>query len=352
MFSFIRFAGITVTFVLLLACSAPAQQRATPPAAGGESAARIGTRTVTMKEVEDRWRERNPAELVQAMQAIYEGRRQALDAIIADMLIEQAAKAASVTPERYSEDQVKARVKPVTDAEVQAFFQQTQTQMQGRGAAEMAPVVRTYLEDQQRQSARDALVAELRKAGPAVSVLFDAPRQVVAVASDDAVLGAPTALVTIIEFSDFQCPFCERVEPTLKRIRETYGDKVRLVWKDFPLTRIHAEALKAAEAGNCAREQGKFWEFHDRLFANQQSLQPAALKAHAVAVGLDAVAFNACFDAAKYSQRVQDQMSLGTRLGINSTPAAFINGRLVTGAVPYEAYAAVIDEELQRAARR
>ena len=352
MFSSMRFVGVTVAFVLLLACSAPAQQRAVPPATGGDAAARVGTRTVTMKEVEDRWRERNPTELVQAMQAIYEGRRQALDAIIADMLIEQAAKAASQTPERYSEDQLKARVKPVTDAEIQAFFTQNQAQMQGRGAVEMAPVIRTYLEDQQRQSARDALIADLRKSGPAVSVLFDAPRQTVPIASDDAVRGAANAPVTIVEFSDFQCPFCERVEPTLKRIRETYGDKVRLVWKDFPLTRIHPEALKAAEAGNCAREQGKFWEFHDRLFANQQSLQPAALKAHAVAVGLDPVAFNTCFDAAKHGQRVQDQMSLGTRLGVNSTPTSFINGRLVTGAVPYEAYAAVIDEELQRAARK
>ena len=95
MFSSMRYVGVTVAFVLLLACSAPAQQRAVPPATGGDAAARIGTRTVTMKEVEDRWRERNPTELVQAMQAIYEGRRQALDAIVADMLIEQAAKAAS-----------------------------------------------------------------------------------------------------------------------------------------------------------------------------------------------------------------------------------------------------------------
>ena len=142
-----------------------------------------------------------------------------------------------------------------------------------------------------------------------------------AVAADDAALGAANAPVTIVEFSDFQCPFCQRVVPTLKQLRETYGDKVRIVWKDFPLTAIHPEAFKAAEAGNCAREQGKFWEYHDRLFANQQALQPDALKKHAVAAGLDAAKFNACLDTAKYSDRVQEQMGVGTRLGVNSTPA-------------------------------
>ena len=124
------------------------------------------------------------------------------------------------------------------------------------------------------------------------------------------------------------------------------------MWKDFPLTAIHPEAYKAAEAGNCAREQGKFWEYHDRLFANQQTLQPEALKSHAVAAGLDAAKFNACLDAAKYSDRVQEHVSVGARLGINSTPAVFINGRQVTGAQPYEVFAGIIDEELERAARR
>ena len=140
--------------------------------------------------------------------------------------------------------------------------------------------------------------------------------------------------------------------PTLKELKAKYGDKVRVVWKDFPLTQIHPEAFKAAEAGNCAREQGKFWEFHDRLFANQQALQPEALKQHATAVGLDAAKFNACLDSAKYSDRVQQHIGAGTRLGVNSTPAVFINGRLVAGAQPYDVFARIIDEELQAAPRK
>jgi protein-disulfide isomerase len=346
-----RHLGITIALLLLLACSAPAQQPASTPA-GTDPAARIGARTVTMKEIEERWRESDPAALAQATQALYDGRRAALDAIVADMLIEQAAKAAGVTAEQYTEQQLSKRIKPVTDADVLAFFQQNQNQMQGRGVNVMAPAIRRFLEDQQRESARQALIAELRKAGPAISVLFDAPRQTVAVATDDAALGPAAAPVTIVEFSDFQCPFCARVMPTLKRVKETYGDRVRIVWKDFPLTQIHPEAFKAAEAGNCAREQGKFWEFHDRLFGNQQALMPDALKTHAAAVGLDAAKFDACLDTAKYSSRVQDQIGIGARLGINSTPAVFINGRQVTGAQPYEVFAGIIDEELARSARR
>jgi protein-disulfide isomerase len=353
-----RHLGPTAALVLLLACSAPAQQQTAPPPAAspasGETgiAATVGDRTITMQEVEERWRQNNPAEHAQATQMLYDGRRAALDGIIADMLLERAAKAAGQSVEAFTSAETARRVKPVTDAEVVAFFQGNQSQMQGRGLAAMSPLIRRFLEDQQQGAARQALIAELRKAGPAVSVAFDAPRQTVEVAADDAVLGAANAPVTLVEFSDFQCPFCLRAVPTLKRIKEVYGDKVRLVWKDYPLTNIHPEAFKAAEAGNCAREQGKFWEYHDRLFDNQQALYPDSLKQYAVAVGLDAAKFNQCLDSSKYSGRVQAHVDLGSQLGVNSTPSVFINGRQVTGAQPFETFAAVIDEELERAARR
>jgi protein-disulfide isomerase len=347
-----RHIAITAALLLGLACSAPAQQPSASQPAGGDAAARIGNRTVTMKEIEDRWRENNPMEHAQAIQALYDGRRAALDAIVAEMLIEQAAKAQGVTSEQYTDTEVTKRVKPVTEADVVAFFQQNQNQMQGRNLQAMGPAIRRFLEDQQRATAQQSLVADLRKKGPPISVMFDPPRSEVTVAADDAALGAANAPVTVVEFSDFQCPFCQRVSPTLKQLKEAYGDKIRVVWKDFPLTAIHPEAFKAAEAGNCAREQGKFWEYHDRLFANQQTLQPEALKTHAAATGLDAAKFNACLDTAKYSQRVQEHVGVGARLGINSTPAVFINGRQVTGAQPYEVFAGIIDEELERTARK
>jgi len=342
----------TSAIMLALACSAPAQQRATAPSsAGTDVAARVGDRTITVNEVDERWQKTQPASRAQARQQLYEGRREALDAMVAEMLIGEAAKAKGLPAEKFTEAEITRRLRPVTEGEVTAFYQENQAQMQGSSLAAMAPAIRRYLEEQQRSAAYRALVDELRKAGPRVELVLDPPRYEVAVAPDDPSLGATNAPVTIVEFSDFQCPFCLRVAPTLKKLREAYGDRVRIVWKDFPLTSIHPQAFKAAEAGQCAREQGKFWEYHDRLFANQQALQPEFLKNYASELGLDAAKFNACLDTAKYAERVQEQMGVGNALGVGSTPSLFINGRLVAGAHPYETFAAIIDEELQRANR-
>jgi protein-disulfide isomerase len=156
--------------------------------------------------------------------------------------------------------------------------------------------------------------------------------------------------VTLVEFSDFQCPFCQRVEPTLKRLRETYGDKLRIVWKDFPLTQIHPQAFKAGEAGHCAGEQGKYWEYHDRLFENQQSLQPADLKKHAADQGW-MPRVRVVPRLVQYGERVRG-VSAGTLLGVNSTPTIFVSGRRLSGAQPYDVFVAIIDEELARTANR
>ena len=327
--------------VSLLACSAaPAQQP--------ENAARVGNRTITTKELDDRWRADDPASQADATQKLYDGRRAALDAIIADMLLTEAAKKKNMTAEAYELEEVGKRVKPVTDAEVVAFYQANINQMQGRPLEVMAPAINRYLTEQQRAQARQALVTELRKGGPEVRVLIDAPRRDVAIENTDPSLGRSSAPVTLIEFSDFQCPFCQRVAPTLKKLRETYGDKVRIIWKDFPLTQIHPQAFKAGEAAHCAGDQGKYWEYHDRLFANQQQLQPDELKKHAADLGLDATAFNACLDSSKYGERVRDGVAQGQRLGVNSTPTIYINGRVLSGAQPYETFVSVIDEELSR----
>ena len=338
----------TCAILLALACSAPAQQ--TPAGqSGSDVAARIGDRAITLKEVDDRWRQLDAAAQSQAVQQLYDGRKGALDAIVAEMLIEQAAKAKGTDPKVFADAEVARRITPVTEGQLVSFFQENQAQMQGRDLAAMSPAIRRYLEDERRSTAYQALVAELRKAGPPVRLVLDAPRYTVEIAADDPALGAAAAPVTLVEFSDFQCPFCQRIEPTLKRLREVYGDRVRIVWKDFPLTSIHPQAFKAAEAGQCAREQGKFWEYHDRLFANQQALEAEFLKKYAADTGLDAAKFAACLDSAKYAERVQGQMTVGMALGVSSTPSVFVNGRLLSGAQPYEVFTAVIEDELERA---
>ena len=333
----------SLTVILsVFACSAAPAQQATDPAA------RIGNRTVTTKELDDRWRAEDPATQAEATQKLYDGRRAALDAIIAETLLTEAAKKKGMSAAAYELEETGKRVKPVTDAEVTTFYQANINQMQGRSLEVMGPAISRFLTEQQRTVARNALIAELRKAGPEVRVLIDAPRREVGVESTDPTLGRASAPVTLIEFSDFQCPFCQRVEPTLKRLRETYGDKLRIVWKDFPLTQIHPQAFKAGEAAHCAGDQSKFWEYHDRLFANQQLLQVDDLKKHASELGLDAAAFGSCLDTSKYGERVRNGVAEGTRLGVNSTPTIYINGRMLSGAQPYETFVSVIDEELSR----
>jgi protein-disulfide isomerase len=282
---------------------------------------------------------------------LYDGRRTALDDIIAEMLLAQAAKSKNMTADAYEEAEIGKRLKPISDLEVGSFYQANISQMQGRPLEAMAPLIRNYLQEQQRGTARRDLIAELRKAGPAVRVMFEAPRANVTVQPTDPAVGAASAPVTIVEFSDFQCPFCQRAAPTLKQVRDKYGDKVRVVWKDFPLTQIHPQAFKAAEAGRCAAAQGKFWEFHDRMFGNQQALQPEALKQYAADMGLDAAKFGQCLDSSQFAEAVRDGVAAGQKLGVNSTPTLYINGRALQGAQPLEAFSAIIDEELARAGK-
>jgi protein-disulfide isomerase len=338
-------ALLLTTAVSLFACSsAPAQQ-----AGGGDTAARVGDRVITVKEIDDRWKTLDPAGHADAAQKAYDGKRSALDAIVAEALIAEAAKSKNMTAEAFEQAELKARTKPVGEADVVTFYQSNINQMQGRPLEAMAPAIRRYLQDQQNETARASLIADLRKNGPEVRVLFEPPRHEVELSADDPSLGSASAPVTLVEFSDFQCPFCQRVAPTLKQVKEKYGDKVRVVWKDFPLTQIHPQAFKAGEAAHCAADQGKFWEYHDRLFANQQALQPNDLKKHATDIGLDAAAFNSCLDSSKYGERVRDGVAEGSRLGVNSTPTIYINGRLLSGAQPFETFVSVIDEELSKA---
>lgn len=169
----------------------------------------------------------------------------------------------------------------------------------------------------------------------------------VTVNPEDPIRGNPEAKVTIVEFSDFQCPYCGKVEPTLKKILETYKDQVKLIYKNYPLP-FHENADPAALAALCAKEQGKFWEYHDLLFENQESLKVTDLKKYAVDLGLKTEDFDSCFDSKKYKNQVQADFAEGNRVGVRGTPAFFINGRLLSGAQPFENFKAIIDEELSR----
>jgi len=166
-------------------------------------------------------------------------------------------------------------------------------------------------------------------------------------AADDPSWGPADAPVTIEEFGDFQCPYCARfATQTLPKIKETYAGKVRFVFRDFPLTAIHQFAQKATEAAQCAHEQGRFWEYHDLLFTNQQALTAEDLKRYAQQVGMDAGKFSDCLDSGKNAREVMLDLQDGKRAGVSGTPAFLINGLLMSGAQPFEQFQAAIEQAL------
>jgi protein-disulfide isomerase len=168
---------------------------------------------------------------------------------------------------------------------------------------------------------------------------------VLALRSDDPVRGNQQAAVTIVEFSDFECPFCGRVEPTLAQVQQAYGSKVRLVWKHQPLS-IHANALPAALAAEAAREQGKFWEMHDMIFSNQTALSDVAYERWATELGLDLTQFRASILSRRNLTRIQEDSVEGSKLGAGGTPTFFVNGEKLVGAQPFEQFKTVIDRQL------
>jgi protein-disulfide isomerase len=232
----------------------------------------------------------------------------------------------------------------VTDADVDAFYEQNKAQIP-RPKEQVAAQIKSYLEQQNQQKARGDYFKTL-EAKYKVDYKLEPIR--VDVAATGPAKGPANAPVTIVEFSDFQCPFCSRLTPTLKQVEEKYGDKVRVVFRQYPLP-FHQNAQKAAEASLCALDQGKFWELHDAMFSNQQELGVDQLKAKAASLGLNADKFNKCLDSGEKAAAIQADVKAGSAAGVNGTPAMFINGRFINGAVPIDQITTVIDDELRRA---
>lgn len=212
---------------------------------------------------------------------------------------------------------------------------------------QILPKIETFL---RQQKSRQAFVEYLQK----LTEQYDAQYNLEPLRFEVGSQGYPTignsdAPITIVEFSDFQCPYCAQVGPALKRITEDYSGKVRLVFRQFPLTNIHQQAEIAAQAALCAADQGKFWEMHDAMFADQKSLSAEQLKEKAASLGLDADSFNTCVDSKRHLKEIESDVRAGVEVGVTGTPAFFINGRPLGGAQSYENIAAVIDEELESA---
>jgi protein-disulfide isomerase len=275
-------------------------------------------------------------------QAAYRDRQ--LSKLMDEHVLALEAKAKHTTPEAL----LAAQKGPViSDAEVRAFYDQRRAEI-NQPFESAAPKIRELLEKSSSEDIRRRYLDSLRTEYHAVTLL-EPLRE--AVAANGPVRGPPDAPVTIVEFSDFQCPFCGRLEPVLVRVLAKYPTEVRLVYRNYPLPELHPQAEKAAEASLCARDQGKFWEMHDQMFADQQSLGVDDLKDKARRLGLDAGKFAQCLDSGQMRSAVEVDVKDGDALGIQGTPASFIDGRFVSGAAEESELAAIIDDELRRANR-
>ena len=307
--------------------------------------ARVGDIVVTIGELDDAWHRNDAGSRMQLLQELYDTRRRALDIVIGEHLIEREARAQGMTREELLSAELPSRTRPVTDAEIDRIYELNKNAFGDRTLEQIRPEIRSAIEQQRPNQAMHEFMRELRDQAEDVSVTLDPPRQEIEVLPDDPARGPEDAPIVMVEFSDFQCPYCQRATVALDLLMERYDGQIRFVYKDYPLP-SHTEAFKAAEAGNCAHEQGMFWEFHDKLFAAQDSLDMESLQLYAAELGLDHDQFAACLNDDRYADRVEQDLKIGRQYGVSSTPTVFINGRTVTGAVPVEMLETIIEEEL------
>jgi protein-disulfide isomerase len=274
---------------------------------------------------------------------IYAIKQEGLRRLIEKKLIDAEAKSKGMTADALLAKEVAGKVATVTDDDAKKFYVENKDRIQGN-FDQLKDRIKQFLQQRNQRQARDTFVSSLRKQAK-VAILLEAPRVEIPV-ENSPVRGNASAPITIVEFSDFQCPFCRRSQASVGAIKTKYPTQIRWVFKDFPLS-FHQRAMPAAMAARCAGDQGKYWEYHDKLF-NGSGLEDADLKRYAKEVGLDESKFDNCVAAQRFREGINADMKLGQSVGVSGTPAFFINGRMLSGAQPPEAFQEIIDEELSR----
>jgi protein-disulfide isomerase len=302
--------------------------------------ARVGGGSITLADVD----EKVGAGLLPLRQQEYEMRRRALDGIIAERLIAKEAAARGISPQELLRQEVDSKVTAPTKDDVDAVFWQLRPRLGGRSREEMGPQLEKMIREQRTGDLHDALVARLKAAG-GIKIQLEAPRVRFEVPDSAPHRGPAGAPVTIVQFSDYQCPYCQRAEATVERLLEAYGAKLRYVHREFPLAE---QRVRNFRASRCAGEQGKYWEYHQGLLGHPGDFSDKDFKQRAAALSLDADRFAECLASDRFDSEIQAAHDQGLALGVDSTPTFFINGRLLKGARPFEQFREIVDEELER----
>jgi protein-disulfide isomerase len=323
--------------------SASAQTHSSGANTSAEVVATVDGQSITATDLD----ETTAGSVAKLEEQIYQLKRDRLEELIADRLLASEAKRRGITVDALVAQEITSKVAPVTDNDVEKFVAENRERIQG-DPVRLTPRIKAYLGDQRVTSRREAFIGGLR-AKANVDVLLKAPAaKRFAVKTD----GFPTrgnaaAPVTIVEFSDFHCPFCRAAQPTLSALLAKYPDKVRVVYRHFPLDSLHPEARQAAEASWCAEQQNKFWQYHDRLYANGPDGSAQTLERIATEAGLDTASFKTCVAGTDAKAAVQRDVDEGVRFGVDGTPGFFVNGRMLSGNQPMQTFVTMIDDELK-----
>ncbi len=327
---------VLATAGLLFACGAPSF--------ADEVVAKVGSKSITRAQLEKHVK----AKLIQLDQQRFQILQEGLEELIANELYEQEAKARGLSLEALVKQELEGKVAVPSEEELQKLYDDNKEDLEGQTLEQLRPQLTEYLRQQKLSERHQAFLNELKKKYK-TSVSLRPP--VVAVSDGGRPARGPAkAPVTIIEFSDYECPFCKRASSTVAEVLKHYGDKVRFVHRDFPLS-FHQHARLAAEAAACANAQGKFWEYHDRLW-KVDALSESRLKELAKETGLDQAKFDDCLQKRPHASEIDRDIAEAQEAGVNGTPAFFINGRMLSGAQPFEAFKQLIDEELARAGQQ
>jgi protein-disulfide isomerase len=342
--------GVVVMAVALTvaACKpqAPAPSAAAKPSpniAGSPVLAFVNGEPITEAEVNLRAADR----LVQIRQEEYDARNDAIGEIVVDRLLEREARGRRITVQVLLEREVDAKAAPVSPADAVALYEQNKARFAGQSREKALATIEKAL---RQRSAAERLAAyrkELREAAD-VKVSLEAPRLDLALPASSPTQGPPKAPVTLIEFADYQCPFCRKAEATVAAVLKEYDGKVRFVHGDFPLSSNHDRADIAARASRCAGEQGKFWDYRHSLLVTPGDLSDEDLANRASGMGLDGKAFGVCVQSGRHDAAIQASQEEGIKAGVNATPTFFFNGRKVAGAPSIEEFRRILNEELAR----
>jgi protein-disulfide isomerase len=273
----------------------------------------------------------------------YQVMRGALENLIAAALLDKEAAARSITRAELEEKEVTSKLTSPSEEEVTELFEANKAQLGGATLEDVHDRIVDFLRQQQAAELRNTLVMSLRKKFK-TTISLEVPRIEVSDAGRASRGGGPNAPIQIIAFSDYECPYCRLAEVTVEQVIDKYGDKLNYVLRDYPLP-FHPAARGAARAARCAGEQKKFWEYHDALW-KADGLGDEQLESLAAKLELDKAAFDTCLASDKYNSTIDEDLAAGAELGVNGTPAFFVNGRMMSGAQPLEAFVQLIDEEL------